>query len=128
MKLQTKLMLGFSVVLFMVLTLGGTSYYLTETMSHFSGQAGYIENGKTALLNTQTAYLRFIVYGDDSFAQRSLEQLAEAKKQLDLCLPMIVNPRKQTENDGLHQWSGSNSAAFAAINQRPERKHPPASE
>ena len=42
MKLQTKLMLGFSVVLFMVVTLGGTSYYLTETMSHFSGQAGYI--------------------------------------------------------------------------------------
>ena len=95
MKLQTKLMLGFSVVLFMVLTLGGTSYYLTETMSHFSGQAGYIENGKTALLNTQTAYLRFIVYGDDSFAQRSLEQLAEAKKQLDLCLPMIVNPENK---------------------------------
>lgn len=47
------------------------------------------------MLNTQTAYLRFIVYGDDSFAQRSLEQLAEAKKQLDLCLPMIVNPENK---------------------------------
>lgn len=37
MKLQTKLILGFSLVLFMTLALGGASYYLTEEMSRFSG-------------------------------------------------------------------------------------------
>ena len=52
MKLQTKLVLGFSLIILMVIGLGGASYYLTEEMSRFSGQAAYIENSKTALLNT----------------------------------------------------------------------------
>ncbi|WP_302616501.1 hypothetical protein, partial [uncultured Desulfovibrio sp.] len=64
MKLQTKLMLGFSLILVMTLSLGGASYYLTGTMNRLSTEAAYIESSKTALLNTQTAYLRFIVYGD----------------------------------------------------------------
>ena len=100
MKLQTKLILGFSLVLFMTLALGGTSYYLTDEMSRFSGQAAHIENSKTALLNTQAAYLRYIVYGSDSFAQRAREQLAEAKKQFELCLPMVASPENRQKMSG----------------------------
>ncbi|GKG93337.1 hypothetical protein CE91St38_13450 [Desulfovibrionaceae bacterium] len=100
MKLQTKLILGFSLVLFMTLALGGASYYLTDEMSRFSGQAAHIENSKTALLNTQAAYLRYIVYGSDSFAQRAREQLAEAKKQFELCLPMVASPENRQKMSG----------------------------
>lgn len=100
MKLQTKLILGFSLVLFMTLALGGASYYLTEEMSRFSGQAAYIENSKAALLSTQAAYLRYIVYGDDSFAQRAREQLTEAKKQFELCLPMVAKPENRQKMAG----------------------------
>lgn len=95
MKLQTKLVLGFSLIILMVIGLGGASYYLTEEMSRFSGQAAYIENSKTALLNTQTAYLRFITYGEKSFAERSLQQLAEARKQFELCLPTVESPENK---------------------------------
>ena len=100
MKLQTKLILGFSLVLFMTLALGGASYYLTDEMSRFSGQAAHIENSKTALLNTQAAYLRYIVYGSDSFAQRAREQLAEAKKQFELCLPTVASPENRQKMSG----------------------------
>ena len=84
----------------MTLALGGTSYYLTEEMNRFSGQAAYIENSKTALLNTQVAYLRYIVYGDDSFAQGAREQLAEAKKQFELCLPTVEDPENRQKMAG----------------------------
>ena len=84
----------------MTLALGGTSYYLTDEMSRFSGQAAHIENSKTALLNTQAAYLRYIVYGSDSFAQRAREQLAEAKKQFELCLPMVASPENRQKMSG----------------------------
>ena len=100
MKLQTKLILGFSLVLFMTLALGGASYYLTDEMSRFSGQAAHIENSKIALLNTQAAYLRYIVYGSDSFAQRAREQLAEAKKQFELCLPTVASPENRQKMSG----------------------------
>ncbi|WP_303173754.1 methyl-accepting chemotaxis protein [uncultured Desulfovibrio sp.] len=69
-------------------------------MSRFSGQAAHIENSKTALLNTQAAYLRYIVYGSDSFAQRAREQLAEAKKQFELCLPMVASPENRQKMSG----------------------------
>ena len=98
--MQTKLILGFSLVLFMTLALGGASYYLTDEMSRFSGQAAHIENSKTALLNTQAAYLRYIVYGSDSFAQRAREQLAEAKKQFELCLPTVASPENRQKMSG----------------------------
>ena len=84
----------------MTLALGGASYYLTDEMSRFSGQAAHIENSKTALLNTQAAYLRYIVYGSDSFAQRAREQLAEAKKQFELCLPMVASPENRQKMSG----------------------------
>ena len=84
----------------MTLALGGTSYYLTDEMSRFSGQAAHIENSKTALLNTQAAYLRYIVYGSDSFAQRARQQLAEAKKQFELCLPMVASPENRQKMSG----------------------------
>ena len=84
----------------MTLALGGTSYYLTDEMSRFSGQAAHIENSKTALLNTQAAYLRYIVYGSDSFAQRAREQLAEAKKQFELCLPTVASPENRQKMSG----------------------------
>ena len=84
----------------MTLALGGASYYLTDEMSRFSGQAAHIENSKTALLNTQAAYLRYIVYGSDSFAQRAREQLAEAKKQFELCLPMVASPENWQKMSG----------------------------
>ena len=100
MKLQTKLILGFSLVLFMTLALGGASYYLTDEMSRFSGQAAHIENSKTALLNTQAAYLRYIVYGSDSCAQRARDQLAEAKKPFDWCLPMGASPENRQKMSG----------------------------
>ncbi len=48
MKLQTKLMLGFSLILVMTLSLGGASYYLTGTMNRLSTEAAYIESSKTA--------------------------------------------------------------------------------
>ena len=84
----------------MTLALGGASYYLTDEMSRFSGQAAHIENSKTALLNTQAAYLRYIVYGSDSFAQRAREQLAEAKKQFELCLPTVASPENRQKMSG----------------------------
>ena len=84
----------------MTLALGGASYYLTDEMSRFSGQAAHIENSKTALLNTQAAYLRYIVYGSDSFAQRAREQLAEAKKHFELCLPMVASPENRQKMSG----------------------------
>ncbi len=95
MKLQTKLILGFSLLILMTIGLGATSYYLTEDMSRFSAQAAYIENSKTALLNTQAAYLRFITYGDRSFAERSRQQLGEARKQFELCLPLVAIPENK---------------------------------
>ena len=84
----------------MTLALGGASYYLTDEMSRFSGQAAHIENSKIALLNTQAAYLRYIVYGSDSFAQRAREQLAEAKKQFELCLPTVASPENRQKMSG----------------------------
>ena len=84
----------------MTLALGGASYYLTDEMSRFSGQAAHIENSKTALLNTQAAYLRYLVYGSDSFAQRAREQLAEAKKQFELCLPTVASPENRQKMSG----------------------------
>ena len=84
----------------MTLALGGASYYLTDEMSRFSGQAAHIENSKTALLNTQAAYLRYIAYGSDSFAQRAREQLAEAKKQFELCLPTVASPENRQKMSG----------------------------
>ena len=84
----------------MTLALGGASYYLMDEMSRFSGQAAHIENSKTALLNTQAAYLRYIVYGSDSFAQRAREQLAEAKKQFELCLPTVASPENRQKMSG----------------------------
>lgn len=99
----------------MTLALGGASYYLTDEMSRFSGQAAHIENSKTALLNTQAAYLRYIVYGSDSFAQRAREQLAEAKKAVRIVSPHGCEPRKQAENVGLHQAIGGHSAGFTEM-------------
>lgn len=46
MKLQTKLMLGFSLILLMTLTLSGASYYLSGKMSLFSREAAYIEKAR----------------------------------------------------------------------------------
>ncbi len=100
MKLQTKLMLGFSLILVMTLSLGGASYYLTGTMNRLSTEAAYIESSKTALLNTQTAYLRFIVYGDNSQAKQAAAQLAEAKRQLELCLPLVTSPENRQKISG----------------------------
>ena len=95
MKLQTKLVLSFSLILAMTLGLGVTDYYLTDKMGLFSKQAAYIDNSKAALLHTQAAYLRFIVYGDDNYAERSQQELEEARKLLETCFPMLTNPENK---------------------------------
>ncbi len=79
----------------MTLGLGVAAYYMTDVMGRFSGEAAYIENSKTALLNTQTAYLRFILYGENRYAERSQQQLEEARKLLETCLSMISSPENR---------------------------------
>lgn len=97
MKLHTKLTLGFSLVILMSLALGGTAFYLTEKMAKFSGQAAYIENSATALLQTQAAYLRYITYGTENYTERAERELKEASRQLALCLPTISSPENKTK-------------------------------
>lgn len=104
MKLQTKLVLGFSLVLLMTLGLGIASYYLTENMSVYSAEAAYLDNGKTALLKVQGNYLRFIVYGEESFAKAAMKELEGAIQHFESCLPLIMaaENRRKVE-DGIKQ-------------------------
>ncbi len=97
MKLQTKLTLGFSLIILMTLALGVAAYYMTENMARFSRQAAYIENSKTALLQTQAAYLRYITYRTDDYAKRAEQELKEASRQFELCLPSISSPENKTK-------------------------------
>ncbi len=95
MKLQTKLVLSFSLILAMTLGLGVAAYYLTNDMGLFSREAAYIENSKAALLNTQTAYMRFVIYGDGKYAESSQQQLEEAEKLLETCYPLLKYPENR---------------------------------
>ncbi|WP_288957508.1 methyl-accepting chemotaxis protein [uncultured Desulfovibrio sp.] len=104
MKLQTKLVLGFSLVLLMTLGLGIASYNLTENMSVYSAEAAYLDNGKTALLKVQGNYLRFIVYGEENFAKAAMKELEGAIQHFESCLPLIMaaENRRKVE-DGIKQ-------------------------
>ena len=107
MKLQTKLVLGFTLVLLMTLGLGITSYYLTNNMSVYSAQAAYLDNGKNALLKVQGNYLRFVVYGEESFAKAAMKELEGAIQHFESCLPLIMaaENRRKVE-DGIKQAQG----------------------
>ena len=98
MKLQTKLILGFSLVLFMTLALGGASYYLTDEMSRFSGRL-------SALYRLWERQLCPACPGTTGGSQKAVRIVS----------PHGCEPRKQAENVGLHQAIGGHSAGFTEM-------------
>ena len=100
MTLRTKLIMGFSAVLLLLVILGGLCFRLTDNMSVHSKMAGHVDNGRALLLSVQTAYLRFAAYREQSYAEVSLKNLDLSIGQFEQAIPIPVTPEFKEKLEG----------------------------
>lgn len=97
MKLQTKMVLGFSALLLMTVILGAASYMVTDNMEEYAVQSAIIEKGKSDVEKIQTNYLRFTQYQEEKYATAALELVNSAAQSFAEAASHMIDPARKAE-------------------------------
>ena len=97
MKLQTKMVLGFSALLLMTVILGAASYMVTDNMEEYAVQSAFIEKGKSDVEKIQTNYLCFTQYQEEKYATAALELVNSAAQHFAEAASHMIDPAHKAE-------------------------------